>query len=122
MSQVIAPVVYDKKTGLPKELSPEVLRRAKEIVEQSGANSEARFREVTLGEITFRDQAEAYLKAAVSRKRKPLRDTVSIEGALSKRIDSLPLRSAAFVAPMERLAVSKLPEGSQWAYEGRVAR
>ena len=57
MSQVIAPVVYDKKTGLPKEPSPEILRRAKEIVEQSGANSEARFREVTLGEITFRDQA-----------------------------------------------------------------
>jgi hypothetical protein len=84
MSQVIAPVVYDKKTGLPKEPSPEILRRAKEIVEQSGANSEARFREVTLGEITFRDQAEAYLKAVVSRKRKPLRDTVSIEGALSK--------------------------------------
>jgi integrase len=84
MSQVIAPVVYDKKTGLPKEPSPEILRRAKEIVEQSGANSEARFREVTLGEITFRDQADAYLQAVVSRKRKPLRDTVSIEGALSK--------------------------------------
>ena len=84
MSQVIAPVVYDKKTGLPKEPLPEIFRRAKEIVEQSGANSEARFREVTLGEIMFRDQAEAYLNAVVSRKRKPLRDTVSIEGALSK--------------------------------------
>jgi len=31
--------------------------------------------------------------------------------------DSLPPRSAAFVEPMECLAVSKLPEGSQWVYE-----
>jgi len=83
MSQIIAPVVLDKD-GNPKPPSPEIRRKAKEIVEQSGANSEARFREVTLGEITFREQAEAYLKAAVSRKRNPLRDTVSVEGALSK--------------------------------------
>jgi integrase len=34
--------------------------------------------------VTFREQAEAYLKSAVSRKRNPLRDTVSVEGALSK--------------------------------------
>jgi hypothetical protein len=83
MSQIITPVVLDK-IGNPKPPSPEVRRKAKEIVEHSGANSEARFREVTLGEITFREQAEAYLKAAVSRKRKPLRDTVSIEGAFTK--------------------------------------
>jgi integrase len=95
MSQKIAPVVFDKKTGQPKPPSPEVLRKAKKIVEQSGANSETRFREVTLGEITFRMQAEAYLKAVVSRKRNPLRYTVSIEGALSKwfyrAIGDLPL-------------------------------
>jgi len=30
---------------------------------------------------------------------------------------SLPARSAAFVEPMECLAVSKLPEGPQWVYE-----
>jgi DNA ligase D-like protein (predicted ligase) len=36
---------------------------------------------------------------------------------LKKRIDSLPPRSAAFVEPMECLAVSKLPEGSQWVFE-----
>lgn len=34
--------------------------------------------------MTFREQAEIYLKSAVSRKRNPLRDTVSVEGALSK--------------------------------------
>jgi len=34
-----------------------------------------------------------------------------------KRIDSLPLRSAAFLEPMESLAVSKLPEGPQWVCE-----
>ena len=116
MSQVIAPVVHDKKTGLPKEPSPEILRRAKEIVEQSGANSEARLREVTLGEITFRDQAEAYLKAVVSRKRKPLRDTVSIEGALSKWfypvIGDVPLSQVdnlALKPIVEKMSVSLSP-------------
>jgi len=34
-----------------------------------------------------------------------------------KRLESLPLREAAFVEPMECLAVPKLPHGSQWAYE-----
>jgi integrase len=70
-------------------------RKAREIVEQSGANSEDRFNRVVVGEITFRRQAEIYLKNAVGRKRNPLRDTVSIEGALNKwiypEIGELPL-------------------------------
>ena len=37
--------------------------------------------------------------------------------ALAKKLGSLPTRSAAFVAPMECLAVAKLPDGAQWLYE-----
>jgi len=75
---------------------PELERRAKEIVEQAGANSEERFNEVVLGEVTFREQAKAFLRKAVSRNRRPLRSTVSIEGAMMKwiypAIGDLPLR------------------------------
>src|SRR5215469_3373308 len=67
--------------GLTK---PELERRAKEIVQNAGANSEERFNRVVLGEVTFREQAKTYLQRAVSRKRNPLRDTVSIEGAMNK--------------------------------------
>src|SRR5215510_4550767 len=34
-----------------------------------------------------------------------------------KRLDSLPVRTAAFIEPMECLAVSKLDDGPQWVYE-----
>jgi DNA ligase D-like protein (predicted ligase) len=37
--------------------------------------------------------------------------------SLAKKIESLPIRSAAFVEPMECLAVAKLPDGAQWLYE-----
>jgi ATP-dependent DNA ligase len=33
---------------------------------------------------------------------------------------SLPKTKAAFVEPMECLAVSKLPEGPQWVYEMKL--
>jgi ATP-dependent DNA ligase len=36
---------------------------------------------------------------------------------VSRHFDSLPLRSAAFIEPMECLAVAKVPEGSEWVYE-----
>ena len=65
---------------------PELERLAAEKVRQAGANSEERFNQVVLGEVTFREQAEAYLQKAVSRNRKPLRNTVSIEGAMRKWI------------------------------------
>jgi integrase len=94
MTAKVAPVVFDKG-GKPKPASPAIQRKAKEIVEQSGANSETRFNQVVVGDVTFREQAEVYLKSAVSRKRNPLRDTVSVEGALSKwvypAIGDLPL-------------------------------
>jgi len=74
----------------------ELERRGKEIVEKAGANSEERFNQVVLGEVTFKEQAKAYLQKAVSRNRRPLRDTVSIEGAMRKwiypAIGDLPLR------------------------------
>ena len=65
---------------------PELERLAAEKVRQAGANSEERFNQVVLGEVTFREQAKAYLQKAVSRNRKPLRNTVSIEGAMRKWI------------------------------------
>jgi DNA ligase D-like protein (predicted ligase) len=37
--------------------------------------------------------------------------------SLKKRLASLPLRSAAFIEPMECLAVPKLFDGSEWIYE-----
>jgi len=84
----VAPV----SMGLAK---PELERRAKEIVQSAGANSEERFNQVVLGEVTFREQARIYLQTAVSRKRSPLRNTVSIEGAMNKwiypEIGNLPL-------------------------------
>ncbi len=87
---------------------PELQRRAKEIVQNAGANSEERFNRVVLGEVTFREQAKIYLKTAVSRKRNPLRDTVSIEGAMNKwiypAIGDLPL------AYVDNLALQPLVE------------
>jgi integrase len=87
---------------------PELERRARDIVEKSGANSEERFNQTVLGEVTFREQAKAYLQKAVSRNRKPLRDTVSIEGAMNKwiypAVGNLPLRL------VDNLAVKPLVE------------
>jgi DNA ligase D-like protein (predicted ligase) len=37
--------------------------------------------------------------------------------ALTKRLASLPIRAAAFIEPMECLAVSQLPKGSKWVWE-----
>ena len=48
MTAKIAPVVLDKE-GKPKPPSPEIRRKAREIVEQSGANSKEHFNRVVLG-------------------------------------------------------------------------
>jgi hypothetical protein len=86
----------------------ELERRARQIVQDAGANSEERFNQVVLGELTFRQQAKAYLQTATTRNRKPLRDTVSIEGAFNKwiypTIGDLPLRL------VDNLAVKPLVE------------
>ena len=67
--------------GLSKS---ELNRRAREIVQNSGANSEERFNRVVLGDVTFCQQVQIYLQTATTRKRTPLRDVVSVEGALKK--------------------------------------
>jgi integrase len=79
MSVKVAPVSM-------KLSKPELERRAKEIMQKEGANSEEWFNRVVLGEVTFREQAKIYLRIAVSRKRNPLRDTISVEGAMNKWI------------------------------------
>jgi integrase len=95
---------------------PELERRAKEIVQNAGANSEERFNRVVLGDVTFREQAKIYLQTAVSRKRNPLRDTVSIEGAMTKwiypAIGELPLGfvdNLAVKPLVEKMSVSLSP-------------
>ena len=85
MSEKIAPVVFDKN-GEPKLPSAEVERKAREIVEKSGANSEQHFNRVVLGEVSFRDQAKTYVRWAITRDREPIRDSSSIEAALNKWI------------------------------------
>jgi integrase len=83
MSEKIAPVVFDKDDN-PKPASPEVRRRAREIVEQSGANSKQHFNQVVLGGVTFREQAKEYLHWVQTRDRERIKDTSSIEAALNK--------------------------------------
>lgn len=94
MNEKVAPVVFDR-SGNPKPPSPEVLRKAREIVENSGANSEERFNRVVLGETTFRDQAKMYLQWVRTRDREPIKHASSIEAALNKwilpEIGDLPL-------------------------------
>ena len=85
---------------------PELERRAREIVQNVGANSEERFNQVVLGEATFREQAKVYLQNAVSRNRKPLRDTVSIEGAMRKWI--FPMIGDLPLALVDNLSVKPL--------------
>jgi len=96
MSAKVAPVAFGKD-GKPKPPSREVRRMAREIVERSGANSEEHFNRTVLGEVTFGQQAKAYLKWAETRDREPIRDISSIDSALNKwilpEIGDLPLRN-----------------------------
>jgi hypothetical protein len=85
MSEKVAPVVFDRN-GEPKLPSAEVERKAREIVEKSGSNSEQYFSRVVLGEVSFRDQAKTYVRWAITRDREPIRDSSSIEAALNKWI------------------------------------
>jgi len=83
MSEKIAPVTFDKD-GNPKPPSPEVRRKAREIVEQSGANSKRHFNRVVVGDVTFREQGKEYLHWVQTRDRARIKDTSSIEAALNK--------------------------------------
>ena len=94
MNEKVAPVVFNR-SGKPKPPSSDVLRKAREIVEKSGANSEERFNRVVLGESTFRHQAKTYLYWVQTRDREPIKDASSIQAALKKwilpEIGDLPL-------------------------------
>jgi hypothetical protein len=96
MTAKVAPVVLDRE-GKPRPASPQIRRMAREIVEQSGANSNQHFNRVVIGDVAFRDQAQAYLLWAKTRDREPIKDTSSIEAALNKwilpAIGDLPLSS-----------------------------
>jgi integrase len=81
------PPIRDMRVSGPDKLSAsERERKAKVIVERSGANSEQHFNRVVLGETTFREQARAYLQWAVTRDREPIKDAASIKAALHKWI------------------------------------
>ena len=85
MNEKVAPVVFDR-SGKPKPPSSNVLRKAREIVEESGANSEERFNRVVLGQTAFREQAKTYLRWVQTRNREPLKDASTIKAALNKWI------------------------------------
>jgi ATP-dependent DNA ligase len=40
-----------------------------------------------------------------------------MRSSLKQQLDSLPISAAAFIEPMECLAVAQLPKGSQWIWE-----
>jgi integrase len=62
-------------SGQGKMTKPERERRAKEIIAESGADSEGLFKEVTAANlgVTFRQQAEWFLNRVKFRKRKPIK-------------------------------------------------
>lgn len=67
-------------------------RKAREIIQQSGADSPERFNEVVKlnpGGVTFREQSEVWLEQSQNRKRKPIGQSyaVTIQGALDKWIN-----------------------------------
>jgi integrase len=105
MNEKVAPVVFDR-SGKPKPPSSDVLRKAREIVEKSGANSEERFNRVVFGETTFRAQAKTYLQWVQTRDREPIKDASSIEAALNKWI--LPEIGALPLADVHNITVKPL--------------
>jgi hypothetical protein len=82
MSEKVAPVVFDKN-GMPKPPSSKVQRKARELVEKSGANSEEHFNRIVLGEVTFRNQTKSFLHRVQNRDRERIKDSSSIEAALN---------------------------------------
>jgi integrase len=87
-------------------------RKAREIVQASGADSAEYFKEVVKQDtgVTFREQSEIWLKQLQNRKRKPIRQSyaVTIQGALDKWI--LPAIGNTPLANVDNLAVKPLIE------------
>ena len=117
MNEKVAPVVFDR-SGKPKPPSSDVLRRARGIVEKSGANSEERFNRVVLGESTFRDQAKTYLQWVQTRDREPIKDASSIEAALNKWI--LPAIGDLPLADIHNITVKPLVDRMKKALAART--
>src|ERR1700676_4124015 len=117
MNEKVAPVVFDR-SGNPKPPSIDVLRKARELVEKSGANSEERFNRVVLGETTFRVQAKAYLGWVQTRDREPIKDASSIEAALNKWI--LPEIGDLALTDVHNLTVKPLVEKMKKSLSART--
>ncbi len=117
MNKKVAPVVFDR-SGKPKPPSSDVLRKAREIVEKSGANSEERFNRVVLGETAFRAQAKTYLQWVQTRDREPIKDASSIEAALNKWI--LPAIGDLPLADVHNITVKPLVDRMKKALAART--
>jgi integrase len=87
-------------------------RRAREIVQASGADSPEYFKEVVKQDtgVTFREQAEIWLQRLQNRKRRPIRQSyaATIKGALDKWI--LPAIGNIPLANVDNLSVKPLVE------------
>ena len=88
-------------------------RRAREIIQQSGADSSEYFRKVVTPSsvgVTFREQSKVWLEQSQNRKRKPIRErtAVSIQGALDKWI--LPAIGDVLLGNVDNLSVKPLIE------------
>src|SRR5215471_4012141 len=87
-------------------------RKAREIVQASGADSAEYFKEVVKRDtgVTFREQSEGWLRQMQNRKRKPIRRSyaVTIQGALDKWI--LPAIGNLPLAKVDNLSVKPLIE------------
>ena len=87
-------------------------RKAREIIQASGADSPEHFKEVVSQDtgVTFREQSEVWLRQLQSRKRRPIRKgyAVTIQGALDKWI--LPAIGEIPLASVDNLSVKPLIE------------
>jgi integrase len=97
----------------PGRLSKSALkRRAREIIQESGADSPEYFKEVVKQNcgVTFREQSEIWLKQLQNRKRRPIRQSyaVTIQGALDKWI--LPAIGDMPLGQVDNLSVKPLIE------------
>jgi integrase len=86
-------------------------RKAREIIQASGADSPEHFNEVvkpTSGGVTFREQSEIWLENSQKRKRKPIGKShaVTIQGALDKWI--LPVIGNIPLSDVDNLAIKPL--------------
>jgi integrase len=94
--------------GPGKMTKPARERRAKQIIAESGADTEEQFMNAVNSGVTFREQASTWLQNATTRSRKPIRETSvpSIESCLNKWL--LPDLGALPIADVNNLAVKKL--------------